>query len=317
MLGEKQAGTLCGAREGWQIVKRLPIILLLLFVSACATSGDFDSLQNDINDVRRESSETKKEVALLREKTRGVAKEDSLSAMRDSQASINARLSELSNSLQELRGRFEEYKYNTEKTLRDMVAERDLARAQIAAVESQVKTLKDKLAAIEAPAKPAEIPQAAAPPTTGAEEEKAEAPGEEKQREPAAEKATDYDAAYQLFKDRKYKEAREKFEAFLKDFPKDRLAGNAQFWIAETYYAGKDYESAILSYETLLKKYPGNEKAPTAFYKQGLAFIGIGDKKTGTTILRKLVDKYPASKEAVLAKKKLAELNKKPSGKKR
>jgi tol-pal system protein YbgF len=318
MLGEKQAGALRGARKGGQVVRRLSFFLLLCLVaSACASSSDFDALQRDINDVRRQTVDTRKEVDSLKEKTTGVVKEGSLSAMRDSQVQINSRLSEISNSLQELRGRFEEYKYSTEKALRDMVAERDLARAQIAAVESQVKALKDKLAAVEAPAAPAETPPAAAVSPAGTEKEKAEAPVSEPQKEPAAEKVTDYDAAYQLFKDKKYKEAREKFESFLKDFPKDRLAGNAQFWIAETYFAGKDYESAILAYETLLKKYPESEKASAASYKQGLAFIEIGDKKTGMTILRKLVAKYPASKDAALAKKKLAELEKKSVGKKR
>ena len=292
-------------------MKRLPLILFLLFVTACASSGDFDMLRKDISDVRKEAYETKKEVDFLKERTTGVVKQDSFSAMRDSQAQINSRLSEISNSLQELRGRFEEYKFNTEKTLRDVTAERDLARTQIAAVESQIKTLREKLAALEGPGEAAE----SVPPEDGTE--KAAASGEEAQKEPAGEQRSDYDAAYQLFKEKNFKEAREKFEAFLKDFPNDKLAGNAQFWIAETYYAEKDYESSILAYETLLKKYPESDKSPSASYKQALAFVEIGDRKTGITILRKLVEKYPASKEAALSKKKLAALEGKPAGKRR
>ncbi len=238
-------------------------------------------------------------------------KEDSLSAVRESQADISSRLSEVSSNLRELQGRFEEYKYNQEKTLKDVVSERDIARAQIASVEAQLKALKDKLGPIEGPSqKPAEG-------KVESEQAKTEPAEEEHTKGNAGIKGNTYEAAYQAFKDKKYKEAREKFEAFLKDSPKDRLAGNAQFWIAETYYAEKDYESAILAYETLLKKYPESDKASGALLKQGLSFIEIGDKKTGKTVLGRLLEKYPKSKEAPLAKKKIAELDKKPAGKKK
>jgi tol-pal system protein YbgF len=294
-------------------VTRLPAVLLLfLFVSACASSSDFDMLKRDINDVRRESFETKKEVDFLKERTTGVVKEDSFSAVRESQVEINSRLSEVSSNLRELQGRFEEYKYNMEKTLKDVVAERDIARAQIAAIETQIKALKDKLASVEGAAqKPAEGQK------TEPEQAKTEPTGEEQAKEASDDKASTYEAAYHAFKDKKYKEAREKFEAFLKDFPRDKLSGNAQFWIAETYYADKDFESAILAYETLLKKYPESDKTSGALLKQGLSFIEIGDKKTGKTILGRLLEKYPNSKEAALAKKKIAELDKKPAGKKK
>jgi TolA-binding protein len=67
-----------------------------------------------------------------------------------------------------------------------------------------------------------------------------------------------------------------------------------------------------LSYETLIKEYPHNEKVPGALLKQGLSFAEIGDKKTAKVILDKLIEKYPDSREAALAKKKKAELDKKP-----
>ncbi len=293
---------------------RIPAVLLLfLCVSACASSGDIDSLSRDINDVKREAFETKKEVALLRERTTGVVKQDSFSAVRESQADINSRLSEASSNLRELQGRFEEYKFSMEKTLRDVIAERDITRAQIASLETQVKALKDKLASAEGgtPEKPAENQK------KESEEATAEPKVEEHAQEAANDKANTYEAAYQAFKDKRYREAREKFEAFMKDFPKDKRSGNAQFWIAETYYAEKDFENAILAYETVLKKYHESDKASAALLKQGLSFIEIGDKKTGKTVLGRLVEKYPKSKEAALARKKIAELDKKPPKKKK
>ena len=143
-------------------------------------------------------------------------------------------------------------------------------------------------------------------------------PKEEQTVKPAAsDKLAKYETAYSAFKNKRYKESREKFEAFIKEFPKDELADNAHFWIAETYYNEKDFEGAILAYETFLKKYPNSKKAPAGLLKQGLSFIEIGDKKTGKVILEQLIERYPKSKEAELAKKSIEDLNKKTVKKKK
>lgn len=304
--------------------------LLLLFISACASNSDFDLLRRDMNDLRRESSDAKKEIDSLKEKTVGTVKEDSFTALRESQAEINSRLTELSNNLQELRGRFEENKYFMEKALRDSSADKDVLKAQTAGLENQVKALRDKLTVIEELAKTAE------PADKQTEDSKADAektpPGAETGEQPKTDttnheqaagkkdvtedKTKVYDEAYQAFKDKKYKEAREKFEAFIKNYSRNELTDNSQFWIAESHYSEKDYEDAILAYETLLKKYPDSDKTGNALLKQGLSFIEIGDTRTGRTILARLTEKFPNSKDATLAKKKLAELDKKSGRKK-
>lgn len=320
-------------------LKILPFCILLLCMTGCITTTDFDLLNQDLSTLKRESAAAKKEIAdlrektstqsreidALREKTSGTVKEDSFVAIRESQADINSRLSEISSGLQDLRGRFEENKYYSEKTLKDAATEGDILKAQISALEAQVKSLKEKVGSIEerikanelskkpqedvkVAEKTAEEPEQAKPPTApqGQTAEKTDAALEKKA----------YDTAYQTYKKRHFREAREKFEAFMKDYPRSELTDNAQFWIAEAYYGEQDYEGAILAYETLLKKYPGSNKASSAMLKQGLAFIEIKDSKTGTTILKKLLEKFPNSKDAVLAKKKLAQLGKKSDRKK-
>ncbi len=293
----------------------LPLVLLLLF-SACVSNTDFYRLKMEVNDLKKESVTAKTEVDTLKERTAGTVKEDSFAAVRESQADMNSRINDLSSGLQEIRGRFEENKYFTEKTLKESVTERDIVRAQISSLESQVKLLKDKMAALEGtllhkegageqkkPSDQAEVTgEATAPAAPGVSPEK---------KEEGDERTKAYDAAYQAFKDKKYKEAREKFEAFIKDYPKNDLTDNAQFWIAETYYAEKFYEDAILAYESLLKKYPDSKKTSGALLKQAFAFIEIGDAKTGKIILNRVIERYPASKDAELAAKKLAELDKK------
>jgi len=274
-----------------------------------------------MNELRKDSSAAKSEVDLLKERTAGAVKEDSFSAVRESQAALTSRVNDLSSSLQELRGRFDENRYFIEKTLKESAAEREVLRAQISSLESQMKILKDRMAAVENAAKHKEEMNGQQKPSTQTE-------GVEKMSENAApdkspekkdvpdERTKTYDAAYQAFNNKQYKASREKFEAFIKDYPKNDLTDNAQFWIAETYYAEKYYEDAILAYETLLKKHPDSEKTGSALLKQAFAFIEISDAKTGKIILNKLIEKYPDSKDAELARKKLAELDKKNSKKK-
>jgi tol-pal system protein YbgF len=110
------------------------------------------------------------------------------------------------------------------------------------------------------------------------------------------------------FKEKRYAEARQKFDTFIREFPKNPLVPNSYYWIGESYYAEKKYEDAILSYETVIKKYSNDNKVKAAMLKQGFAFIELGDKKTGKVILERLIEKYPRSAEAEMAEKKIAEI---------
>jgi tol-pal system protein YbgF len=294
-------------RRGFDVIV---ITFTFIFLSGCVTSVEFDSLRSDVNQLKREayeqrkeSSELRRDVNELKEKTAHTIKEDSLQALRESQAAIQSRLSEVSRDVQVLTGRFDENRYSLEKALKDSSTELELLKAQITRIESQTKEIREKLNALEgqrvqqketAKEQPPSQHQVAQPPK----------PAEPK------DKLAMYEVAYDAFKKKRYKESREKFEAFIKEFPQDELTDNAQFWFAETYYGERDFESAILAYETLLKKYPKSEKAPNALLKQGFSFVEIGDTKTGKTILEKLRERYPNSKEAELAKKKIEEIEK-------
>lgn len=302
-------------------MKSFLTILLLFMVSACVSETDFYRLRSDVDQLRRESAATKTEVDDLKEKTSGTVKEDSFTAVKESQIEVTSRLNDLSSSLNELRGRFDENRYFVEKALKGQTAESDLVRAQISSLENNMKLLKDRMSAIESAAKHNEEVSGQQGDPINAEETGPRAgpaaPGASQEKTGTKDDGTKtYDTALQLFKDKKYKESKEKFEVFLKDNPKSDLADNALFWIAETYYAEKNYEDAILAYEALLKKFPDSKKTSSALLKQSFAFIEIGDAKTGKIILKKLVEKYPDSKDAELARKKLAEMDKK-SGKKK
>lgn len=303
------------------------LVYYLLFtvcclLSACASTENLDLLKQDVIQLRRDITTAKTELDRLKEKTSGVVSEESFNVMRQSQAEIQSLLSNVSRDIQVLSGRFDENKYFVEKRLKDSAAEIDLIKAQITSIEGQIKETRDRLSALEGQIRrqqESEKEQLKENEKKGEEPQKETQPREEQPPKSVApsDKKSKYEAAYSAFQNKRYKEAREKFEAFIKEFQKDELSDNAQFWIAETYYVERDFESAILAYETLLKKYPKSEKAPASLLKQGLSFIEIGDKKTGKIILEQLRERYPDSKEAELAKKKIEEIDKKTGKKKK
>lgn len=293
------------------------------FLPGCMTAiQDIETLKSDVSRLQGDNVNLKSELDKFREKsTAGIAGEESFNAIRQSQAEIQTQISSVTKESQILSGKFEENKDYTEKKLRDTSLELDLLRAQLAAVENQFKETKNKMNALDDRSRRQE-PSKEQPKQTEKKPEELKKEPAPAEAQPAKSAATTngsskakYDAALKIYNGKKYKEAREKFEAFIKEFPKDQLAENAYFWISETYYSEKDFEGAIVAYESLLKKYPKGQKTPTALYKQALSFIEIGDKKSGKVILEQLIEKYPKSQEADKAKSKLQELEKQPAKK--
>lgn len=117
-----------------------------------------------------------------------------------------------------------------------------------------------------------------------------------------------YDAAKSLLDLGKNEKARDRFELFIKRFPKSSNADNARFWIADSYYREKWYEKAILEYQRVVEEYPKGNKVTAALLKQGYAFAKLGEKGNARLILDDLIQKYPHSQEAKSARDKLKSL---------
>ncbi len=282
---------------------------LLVFIAGCATTSDIDNLKNNITGLQIESINQKKEIAQIKTDLSNISKdittlkEYSLSAMKESQSSILIQTSDLSKELQTLKGRFDENKYFMDKTLKDLLSERELQQAKIAGLENELKELKSKISS-----QPAEKKESSAVQEGHKDAEAVQPEAKDQKAAGTTDPQKLYDDAQIDFKEKRYVDARQKFEKFSKDFPKHALAPNSYFWLGESYYADKKYEDAILAYEAFLKKYPNHEKTKGAMLKQAFAFVEMGDKKTGKVLLEKVMEKYPNSREADLAEKKIAEL---------
>ena len=86
--------------------------------------------------------------------------------------------------------------------------------------------------------------------------------------DPAAEKAA-YDSAFTALKDGRYAESARRFQAFVNEHPQSDLAGNAYYWLGESYYAAENFGVAQDTFQTLLTRYPTSAKAADALLKVG------------------------------------------------
>jgi tol-pal system protein YbgF len=96
--------------------------------------------------------------------------------------------------------------------------------------------------------------------------------------------------------------ARAGFEDFLAAYPKDDLAADAQFGIAETYAAEGKGAAADSAYALVVAHYPKSDRAPTALYKRAAALRDARQTPKARAMFQQIIDKYPRSDEADLAR---------------
>lgn len=72
-----------------------------------------------------------------------------------------------------------------------------------------------------------------------------------------------------------YDTAAENFRTIISQYPNDTLAGNAQYWLGEVYYAKGDFTNAAINFAEGYKKFKDNPKAPDNLLKLGLSMKNL------------------------------------------
>ena len=111
----------------------------------------------------------------------------------------------------------------------------------------------------------------------------------------------------------RYDLARQEFSDYIRNFPTNDLAGNAQFYLGEIAYAQNDFKGAIAAYETVLANYPKSFKVAASLLKKASAELELGSKATAIRDLREVERRFPGSDEARRAQSKLREIGASPA----
>ena len=101
-----------------------------------------------------------------------------------------------------------------------------------------------------------------------------------------------------------YSTAERAFREFVITNPEHDLAGNAQYWYAETFRIRQLYTDAASAYLEGYQKYPKGEKAPVNLLKLGISMVQIGEKDQGCKMINGVEKQYPKAKQSVIQKAK-------------
>ena len=113
-----------------------------------------------------------------------------------------------------------------------------------------------------------------------------------------------YEFATSFLKVGDYTTAERAFREFVLTNPKHKLAGNAQYWYAETFRIRQLYTDAASAYLEGYQKYPKGDKAPINLLKLGVSMVQIGEKDQGCKMIDGVKKQYPKAKQSVLQKAK-------------
>jgi tol-pal system protein YbgF len=162
-----------------------------------------------------------------------------------------------------------------------------------------------RLRKLETPAASAATATTAGPPARPAD---ASTPASEAPRRAAsdpASEAREYEAALNLFRANKLKEAAAAFDAFAKAHPDSTLTPNAYYWLGNAHYAMRDCRRALEAQRVVGNKWPTHAKAADALLNVATCQQELGDNQSARNTLEALLAKYPDSSAAKAAKQRL------------
>jgi tol-pal system protein YbgF len=258
----------------------------LLLLAGCASKGDVEVMQHDLDELKTRYFTMEKDFNGLKSETReGMEKtlkeyQKEIELLRKGTADLQVSLDSAKVDMQVMAGKVDDTALQAKRPSDDIsLLKEDLDR--------RLTTLETRVGNIEK--------------DSGDQKKMTEAAARQLELSP--------DVLYQQgldsFKGSNTQKARELLTKFVEQHPNHELVANAHYWIGETYYTEKIYDQAILEFEKVIKNYPGKEKVPAAMFKQALAFKGLGDTKSSRYVLGKLIENFPRSSEAGMAKAKL------------
>jgi tol-pal system protein YbgF len=111
-----------------------------------------------------------------------------------------------------------------------------------------------------------------------------------------------YETAYGYMLQRDYGAAETSFDDFLKRFPNDSLAGNAQYWLGESYFVRGQYKAAAGAFLKGYQTYAQSAKAPDSLLKLAMSLDRLGQKDAACSSYSELGTKFPTAPQSVKAR---------------
>jgi tol-pal system protein YbgF len=268
-----------------------------------AQSSDVKALTRDLERLRADLKDLQRYVYSGGPLPESVAVATVTPGGESAAAQVEVRLTELDQVMRDMRGQLEELGFRVtslETRLDQLVADIDLRLAALerggAVVEpgsgqgteptaGATTTTEGTLGTMTVPSEPAT--------TTAALPEEPLPPGSVMEQ---------YNYAFGLLGDAEYDKAERALGAFVEAHPDDPLAGNALYWLGETYFVRGDYNRAAVTFLRGYREFPEGSKAPDNLLKLGIT-LGKLDKRTeACATFAELGKKFPNASATIRKK---------------
>ena len=109
-----------------------------------------------------------------------------------------------------------------------------------------------------------------------------------------------FEQAYAAYSRREYSAAETYFQQFMDQYPKDAMAGGAQYWLGETAFSSGEYRKAADRFLKTFTNFPNNERAPEALLKLAISLRRLGENSAACDSFAELQRRYPQGPKTVL-----------------
>ncbi len=117
---------------------------------------------------------------------------------------------------------------------------------------------------------------------------------------PEGTEAERYEYAFSFLRRGDFPSAEAAFKNFLLAHPDHTLAGNAQYWLGETFYVRKNYPEAAGAFLKGFQTYGDGTKGPDSLLKLGMSLSSMNQNQQACSAFEELLSRYPDASEAVL-----------------
>lgn len=111
-----------------------------------------------------------------------------------------------------------------------------------------------------------------------------------------------YNYSFGLLQKRDFAAAESAFKQFMEKNADSPLAGNAMYWLGETYYVRENFRDAATTFLDAYTKYPKGAKASHSLLKLGLSLSALGKKEAACAALGELKQKFPDAEARILSR---------------
>lgn len=102
-----------------------------------------------------------------------------------------------------------------------------------------------------------------------------------------------YNEGRRLYSNKDYSGSIKLFSMILDNNANHELAGPAQYWVAECFYALSDFSAAKIEFQKIIKSYPSSSKYIDAQVKIALCMVNLNQKDKAKLELQRIKRDYP------------------------